>query len=166
MSSDQTSFDWDTVVNQIFEMIGADTAIIDRYGIILASRIKGFEKSRLISPLVWDLIMNRKKLASELNVDHVNSLVIESDIGNIVISVGDNIYLLSIVPTNVDLVQFMPSVTRFISTLDRGTDTFIDTNLQKLDFELEFNELLKENSTEKPENFPIFKHLIKTLSNR
>ena len=27
MSSDQTSFDWDTVVNQIFEMIGADTAI-------------------------------------------------------------------------------------------------------------------------------------------
>ena len=110
--------------------------------------------------------MNRKKVASELNVDHVNSLVIESDIGNIVISVGDHIYLLSIVPTNINFLNLCQVWIRFISTLDRGNDTSIDTNLQKLDFELEFNELLKENSTEKPENFPIFKHLIKTLSNR
>jgi hypothetical protein len=166
MSNEQeNAFDWEGVVNQIFEMISADTAIIDRYGIILASRIKGFEKGRLLSPLVWDLIQKRTKLARELVVQRVSSLVIETDQGNIVVSIGENIYLLSVVPANVDLSQYMPSLTRFISTLDRGSDTSFNINLQKLNFDQEFNELVHV-AGEKTDNFPIFKDLIKLMSQK
>ena len=147
--------DWDGVVNQIFDIIGTDTAILDTYGLILASRIKIFAKGKLISPLVWDLIQKRTKLAKELSVNKANSLVIETDQGNIVASFGENIYLLAIVPSNVDLAQFMPSLQRFLSTLNRSTDKSLGIVLQKLDLEQEYAELLKEkNSGEKQDDFP------------
>jgi len=159
--------DWDGVVNQIFDIIGTDTAILDTYGLILASRIKIFAKGKLISPLVWDLIQKRTKLAKELSVNKANSLVIETDQGNIVASFGENIYLLAIVPSNVDLAQFMPSLQRFLSTLNRSTDKSLGIVLQKLDLEQEYAELLKEkNSGEKQDDFPIFKSLIKHLSGK
>ena len=159
--------DWDGIVNQIFDMIGTDTAIVDTYGLILASRIKIFAKGKLLSPLVWDLIQKRIKLAKELGVNKASTLVIETDQGNIVASFGENIYLLAVVPSNVDLAQFMPSLQRFLSTLNRTTDKSLGIMLQKLDLDTEYAELLKEkNKEEKEDNFPIFKSLIKHLSGK
>lgn len=159
--------DWDGVVNQIFDMIGTDTAIVDTYGLILASRIKIFAKGKLISPLVWDLIQKRIKLAKELGVNKASTLVIETDQGNIVASFGENIYLLAIVPSNVDLSQFMPSLQRFLSTLNRTTDKSLGITLEKLDLDKEFGELLKEkNKGEREDDFPIFKSLIRHLSGK
>jgi predicted regulator of Ras-like GTPase activity (Roadblock/LC7/MglB family) len=165
-NNEDQGFDWDGVVNQVFDMIGTDTAIIDRYGLILASRIQGFEKGKLLSPLVWDLIRKRSQLSEELEVKQVSSLALETDKGNIIVSFGTNICLLSVVPVTVDLAQLMPSISRFISTLDKSTDTSLNVDIQKLDFEQEFNELLNSSNAEKTENFPIFKDLIKIMTQK
>jgi hypothetical protein len=100
-------------------------------------------------------------------VNKASTLVIETDQGNIVASFGENIYLLAVVPSNVDLAQFMPSLQRFLSTLNRTTDKSLGIMLQKLDLDTEYAELLKEkNKEEKEDNFPIFKSLIKHLSGK
>jgi hypothetical protein len=156
-------FDWDSVVNQIFEMIGTNTAIIGQYGLILASRIQGFEKQKLLSPLLWDVIHKRIQIAKELGVKEVHSLVLETDIGNINITFGEYIGLISIVPPNVDLSQLMPSLSRFLKTLDKTTDKSLGVNVEKLVLDAEYNEFPKEKDKER-ESFPIFKDLIKFLA--
>lgn len=164
-SEQSEAIDWDGVVQQIFEFIGSDTAIIDRYGIILASRVPGFEKTRLISPLVWQIIQQRKKLMSELGVESIDGMVLETEQGNFVFTFGHFIYLMTKVSSTVDLSQFMPSIKRFITALDKSSDktltlSFIDLNLDK-----EFSKLSHEDGVgAKNENMPIFKHLIKHLA--
>lgn len=161
----ELDMDWDVIVNQIFEMLGTEAAIINRYGIILSSKIKGFDKNRLISPVVWEMIQKQKVLTKELNVKKVGTIALETDMGNLVVSIGQNIYLLTLVPAGIDLAKYMPSLTGFIATLDKTRDTSLGVELVKLNLDEEYAELNKENSAEpRQDNFPIFKNLIRFLS--
>jgi predicted regulator of Ras-like GTPase activity (Roadblock/LC7/MglB family) len=159
----QESFDWDGVVNQIFEILGTNTAILGKYGLVLSSRIKEFETGRLISPMIWDLIQNRSHVSKELGVQSVSSLVLETDIGNIVITFGNNIYLVSINNPQVDLAQLLPHLNRFLSTLDKGTDTQLHLDIAKLDLMEEYQELNRDKSKYE-DKFAIFKELIKHMA--
>ncbi|MHA1511772.1 MAG: hypothetical protein ACTSRX_08635, partial [Promethearchaeota archaeon] len=58
-NNNDNEINWDGVVHQIFDMIGTDTAIINKYGIVLASKIPKLTPGRLISPVLWELILNR-----------------------------------------------------------------------------------------------------------
>jgi hypothetical protein len=161
----ELEIDWDTIVNQIFEMIGTEAAIINRYGIILSSRIKGFDKNRLISPIVWEMIQKQKVLTKELNVKKVGTIALETDVGNLVVSIGQNLYLLTLVPAGIDLAKYMPSLMGFIATLDKTRDTGLGVELVKLNLDDEYAELNKENSNEpRQDHFPIFKDLIRFIS--
>src|SRR6056297_1712537 len=96
-SEKEEKFEWNSVVEQINEKIGTDIAIVDKYGMILASRVKGFEKGRLISPIFWSLIENRRKLIEQLDVSEVESFIIETDEGYMVFVFGEHIYLMSVI---------------------------------------------------------------------
>jgi hypothetical protein len=153
-------------VEQIYGMIGTDTSIIDRYGIVLSSRIPRFQKGRLISPTIWSIIQKKKQLASELEIESIDGLVLESEQFNIVFTFGTWIYLLTQVPKSVDLSQYMPSINRIISTLDKSTDKTLTLQFQSLNFEEEYNQMKSAETEGAGNSMPIFKSLIKHMAKK
>ncbi len=159
--------DWESVVKQIHKMIGTNTAIINRYGIIIASKIKDLQIGKILSPRLWDFILQREKVVKELQIRSFNNLVLETEKVNIVITFAKFVYLMSYVEKKVDLSKFLPSISRISLTLDTNTNTNININFNKLDLTEEFNLLQKTSSDGiKDERLPIFKHLIKYLSKK
>ncbi len=165
----EEKIDWDSIVQQIFDMIGTETLIINKYGMVLGSRMKGMEKNKLISPTIWSLIKKREQLSKELGVKAVSSIVLETGENNLVITFGIYIYLMSRVPNTVDLSQYMPSVRRVISTLDRSSDKILTLEFKELLLKEEYIRLMFDKSNidgAARDSFPIFKHLIKQLSKK
>ena len=132
---------------------------------ILASRVKGFEKGRLISPLVWSVIENRKKLTEELGVDSVSSFIVETDQGYIVIVFGEYVYLMSKLDLKININDVLPSWKQLLKIFDKSTDKKVDIDFKKVDLEEEFKQLRHEDD-EKADGFPIFPKLIKHLSKK
>ena len=158
---------WDGVVQQIFDMIGTNTAIINKYGIVLASKIPKLTPGKLISPVLWDLILNREKLASELETQTISNLVLESDLENIIFTFGENVYFMSRIKKSVDLNQYLPSINRIILTLDKSSEKRIKPEFSHLNLQKEFDKLIEESETEmNKERLPIFKKLIRYMSKK
>ena len=155
---------WEGVVQQIYQWINAECAIIDKYGLILASRIPEFHKNQLISPIVWSTFKDRERLTMELGVKKVNTFVIETDIGNLIFSFGSFVHLITKVPLNVDLAEFMPNVRQFMKTLDKTQVPKIDIKIEQMHFEQEIANIVKNQEDKRPDNFPIFKSLIKSIA--
>ena len=166
-NNNDNEINWDGVVHQIFDMIGTDTAIINKYGIVLASKIPKLTPGRLISPVLWELILNREKLASELETQSISNLVLESDQENIIFTFGENVYFMSRIQKSVDLNQYLPSINRIILTLDKSSEKRIKPEFSHLNLQKEFDKLIEESETEmNKERLPIFKKLIRYMTKK
>lgn len=158
---------WDGVVKQIFDMIGTNTAIINKYGIVLASKIPKLTPGRLISPVLWELILNREKLIFELETQNISNLVLESDQENIIFTFGENVYFMSRVQKTVDLNQYLPSINRIILTLDKSSENRIKPEFSHLNLQKEYDKLIENSEAEtKKERLPIFKKLIRYMAKK
>ena len=158
---------WDGVVHQIFEMIGTDTAIINKYGIVLASKIPKLTPGRLISPVLWELILKREKLVSELETQNINNLVLESDQENIIFTFGKNVYFMSKVQKTVDLNQYLPSINRIILTLDKSSEKGIKPEFSHINLQKEYDKLIEESEIEmEKDRLPVFKKLIRYMAKK
>lgn len=159
--------DWEGVVHQIFDMIGTDTAIINKYGIVLASKIPKLTPGRLISPVLWELILNREKLALELETQNISNLVLESDQENIIFTFGKNVYFMSKVQKTVDLNQYLPSINRIILTLDKSSEKRVKADFSQLNLQKEYDKLIEESETEmEKDRLPVFKKLIRYMTKK
>ena len=158
---------WDGVVHQIFEMIGTDTAIINKYGIVLASKIPKLTPGKLISPVLWELILKREKLVSELETQNIHNLVLEADQENIIFTFGENVYFMSIVKKTFDLNQYLPSINRIILTLDKSSEKETKPEFSKIKLQKEYEKLIEESETEmERDRLPVFKKLIRYMSKK
>ncbi len=155
------------MVHQIFDMIGTDTAIINKYGIVLASKIPKLTPGRLISPVLWELILNREKLALELETQNISNLVLESDQENIIFTFGKNVYFMSKVQKTVDLNQYLPSINRIILTLDKSSEKRVKADFSQLNLQKEYDKLIEESETEmEKDRLPVFKKLIRYMTKK
>ena len=159
---------WDGVVHQIFDMIGTDTAIINKYGIVLASKIPKLTPGRLISPVLWELILKREKLALELETQNINNLILDSDQEYIVFTFGKNVYFMSKIQKTVDLNQYLPSISRIILSLDKSSEKEIKPEFSHLNLQKEYDKLIEESEAEmnKKDRIPIFKKLIRYMTKK
>jgi hypothetical protein len=158
---------WDGVVQQIFDMIGTDTAIINKYGIVLASKIPKLTPGRLISPVLWELILNREKLAIELETQNISNLVLESDKENTVFTFGENVYFMSLIQKDVDLNHYLPSISRIILTLDKSSEKEFKPDFSNLILQKEYDKLIEDSETEmNKERLPVFKKLIRYMTKK
>ena len=156
---------WDGVVHQIFEMIGTDTAIINKYGIVLASKIPKLTPGKLISPVLWELILKKEKLVSELETQNIHNLVLEADQENIIFTFGENVYFMSKVKKTFDLNQYLPSINRIILTLDKSSEKETKPEFSQLKLQKEYDKLIEESETEmEKERLPVFKKLMRYMS--
>ena len=162
--SDSTEIDWEEIVNQIYGMVGKNIAIIDRFGIILASKIPEYEPQTLIPPVIWDFILQRAKIREQLNVKAVQCLVVETDQYNLVFTFAKYIYILSQVEKSADLAQYMLSVDRIIKTLDKSKENPLWVNFNNIDLQAHFAQLQTEvNGYIHKERYPIFKQIVKYM---
>ena len=159
---------WDGVVQQIFDMIGTNTAIINKYGIVLASKIPKLTPGKLISPVLWELILKREKLAAELESQTINNLVLESDQENIIFTFGENVYFMSRIQKGVDLNQYLTSINRIILTLDKSSEKSIKLDFSHLNLQKDYDKLIKDSEAEmnKKNRLPIFKKLIRYMTKK
>ncbi len=159
--------DWDTIVQQIYDMIGTNTAIIDQYGIILASRIQKFQAKTLLSPVIWEFIMNRQKMCEELKINSLKSLVMETDEKNIVVTIADRLFLLSEIEKSVDLAQYMPSISRIMKSLEQTAIDKFNLMLKSFDIDAECSKLQTHVKDQVGnDHYPIFKHIIRYMSKK
>lgn len=168
-TTDTDEFDWDSIIHQIHDMIGTNTALFSKYGLILASNISHFKKGTLISPTILDFIERKNNLIHDLKVEKINCLVLEGDKTNIVFTFGQEFNLMSNVPKNVNLAQYMPSISNFLTTLHKShlSKDEDQSGFELLSLEQEFKEIQDSTSLEvEKDRFPIFKHLIQYLTKK
>jgi len=166
-NNNDNEINWDGVVHQIFDMIGTDTAIINKYGIVLASKIPKLTPGKLISPVLWELILNREKLASELETQSISNLVLESDQENIIFTFGENVYFMSRIQKSVDLNQYLPSINRIILTLDKSSEKGFNSEFSHINLQKEYDKLIEESEIEmEKERLPVFKKLIRYMAKK
>ncbi|MHA1719211.1 MAG: hypothetical protein ACTSWX_16220 [Promethearchaeota archaeon] len=158
---------WDGVVQQIFDMIGTNTAIINKYGIVLASRIPRLTPKKLISPILWEFIIKRENLANELEIQNISNIILESEQENTIITFGENVYFMSKIPVSVDLSHYLPSINRIISTLDKSSELPLKIDFIQLNVEKDYNKLIEDSEEEmKKDRLPIFKKLIRYMAKK
>jgi len=167
-SNNEADLDWDSVVAQIYDVIGSNTAIFNKYGLILASRIPQFKKGSLLSPTILGFIERKPTLMKELQVSSIGCMVLEGDKDNIVFTFGSDFNLMSNISKTVDLAKFMPSISSFLRTLHKTSQSQQNhVPMELLSLEDEFIEIQESTKVEVAKNrFPIFKHLIKHLSKK
>lgn len=160
-------FDWDGIVSQIYDVIGSNTAIFSKYGLILASRIPQFKKGSLISPTILEFLERKPKLTKELQISDIGCMALEGDSSNVVFTFGQDFNLISIIPKTVDLAKYMPSISNFLKTLHKSKGPEEEMSLELLSLKDEFKEIQESTQSEvSKDRFPVFKHLIKQLSKK
>jgi predicted regulator of Ras-like GTPase activity (Roadblock/LC7/MglB family) len=163
-SDSEEEINWDEIVDQIFGMVGKKVAIIDQYGIILASKIPEYRPQTLVAPVIWDFMLQRDMIRDQLNVKEVQSLVVETDQYNLVFTFANYIYLLSQVEKSADLAQFMLTVDRIIKTLDKSKESPLWVDFEKIHLTDHFTQLqthVEDNIHN--ERYPIFKQIVKYM---
>jgi hypothetical protein len=108
----------DEIGKQLKESLGTDIAIIDKFGFVLYSSIRGYEKDTLISNNVLNFINERDSLSKELKSDSINSITISAENQLFVFSLGKKLILLCILKGYTGLEKLLPSIRKLLSILD------------------------------------------------
>ncbi|MFX1258457.1 MAG: hypothetical protein ACFFAN_11395 [Promethearchaeota archaeon] len=164
-----TQINYDKIVKQLKLELKTDSAIANRYGIVLASSIKNlnFNKGNVIPQKILELIMNRNEIARELDLNQINSFALEAQDYNYLFTFSEKLILISKVGLNLNLAQFMPSIRVFTQKL---SNTFKEQEEVKefsiFDFSKEISKIestLNQEDDSK-EKYSIIKELIKYIS--
>jgi len=166
-TAQQTQQKWDEIVGQIQSILGTESALIDKYGVILASKIPGIAPGSLFSPPVWEIFQSREKLEKGLGSTPIHTAVFGTEMINYVLAYGDRLFLMTLVPHTVDLSKFLPSIKSLLNSIEKSTAKKAPEQWVPLSLDDEFGKLLHEGEgIITQEKFPIFKHLIKYIAQK
>ena len=123
------SINFDNIGKELKATLNTDVAIVDKYGFILSSSIKGFKKDTVLSTTLLDFINARSRVALELNSKEINSLVLTISGTNFVFTYGDQLFIMAKIPEQVNLSEFLPNITRVLEMIDKKSSSVeIKTN--------------------------------------
>ncbi len=161
-----TQINYAEIITQLKSDLNAECAIANKYGIILGSKIKEFSEGKIIPQRLLSLISNSKEIASELNLDKINSFALEAQKHHYLFSFTKKLILISKLELDVNLAKFMPSISLFLKKL---SDSSRDEEIKEFsifDFEKELariGDTLKQEEIKK-EKYSIIKDLVKYIS--
>ena len=161
------SINFEDIGKQIKESLNTDVAIIDKYGFILSSSIKEFKKDSVLSTTLLDFINARSRVALELNSKEINSLVLTISGTNFVFTYGDQVFIMTKIPDHVNLSEFLPSINRLISMLDKNSSTFEVKDFKEFDISEELTKIEKvidEETNRNEGKYAIFTDIIKHIN--
>lgn len=158
---------YEDIISQLKSDLNAESAIANKYGIILGSVIKEFAKGKIIPQAILTLISNSKEIANELNLKKINSFALEAQKYNYLFTFSEELILISKLDLNVNLAKFMPSISVFLKKL---SESITEEDIKKFsifDFSKEISkieETLKREKVRK-DKYSIIKDLVKYISN-
>lgn len=161
------SVDIEDIGKQLKATLNTDVAIIDKYGFILSSSINEFKKGSVLSTTLLDFINARSQVALELNSKEINSLVLTISGTNFVFTYGEQIFIMTKIPDHVNLSEFLPSIKRFISILDKNTSTSQINEFKEFDITEELTKIANDIEAETTRNegkYAIFTDIIKHIN--
>jgi len=161
------SIDIEEIGNQLKTSLNTDVAIIDKYGFILSSSIKGFKKGSVISTTLLDFINARSRVALELNSKEINSLVLTISGTNFVFTYGEQLFIMTKIPDHVNLSEFLPSLNRFLIMLDKNSSNLEIKSFKEFDIADELIKIEKDINDETERNegkYAIFTDIIKHIN--
>jgi hypothetical protein len=161
-----TLLNYEEIISQLKSDLKAVCAIANKYGIILGSAIKEFAKGKVIPDAILSLISNSKEIASELNLQNINSFALEAQEYNYLFTFSKELILISKLDLNVNLAKFMPSISVFLKKL---SESISDEEIKKFslfDFSKEISKINQSLDEEKPRKnkYSIIKDLVKYIS--
>lgn len=159
---------YDVIVSQLKKELNTDCAISNKYGIVFASNIKEFAKGKIIPQKILELILTRKSIAEELNLNKINSFALEAQEYNYLFTFGKELILISRVNLNINLAKLMPNLRVFIKKLSKGYIEQEDVIKQFSLFNFSKDIVKIESSLSQEvvnnEKYSIIKELIKYIS--
>ena len=157
---------YDEIISQLKSDLNAECAIANKYGIILGSLIKEFGKGKVIPQAILSLISNSKEIASELNLNKINSFALESQEYNYLFTFGEELILISKLDLNVNLAKFMPSISVFLKKLSISIKEEEIKEFSLFNFAKEVSKIEETVEKEKvrKDKYSIIKDLVKHIS--
>jgi hypothetical protein len=157
---------YDKIISQLKSELNSECAIANRYGIILASKIKEFFQGKIIPHKIISLISNSRAIADELNLKKINSFALEAQENNYLFTFSDELILISKLDLEVNLAKFMPSISVFLKKLSESSKEEEIKEFSTFDFKKEINkiqETLKKGKINE-KKYSIIKDLVKYVS--
>lgn len=163
------AFNPKNIVNQIKETLGVNVAVIDKYGFILNSSIKGFKEGSVLSPTLLKFFNERAIITRDLNTKDVSSVVMAISDVNLVFTFGKKFILMCEVDKNVDLSKVLPSIGKILSLVDEGSEEYqqeplIDVTIEKNITVI--NESIKNSGSARETKYKIFQDIIRQINDR
>ncbi|MCP4764502.1 MAG: hypothetical protein GY870_22190 [archaeon] len=155
------------IAHTLKESLETDFCIIDKYGFILSSTLKGFKVGEVISPTLFDFIKRRGSVSKELNTKEISSMLFSISKENFVLTFGDNLILMSKVPKKVDLDEYLPSIKKILGMLDKGANEFKRDDFVHFDVSKEIKDIesnLGPDGTNRKGKYKIFAEIIKKMN--
>jgi len=158
---------YEEIISQLKSDLNTESAIANKYGIILGSAIKEFAKGKVIPQAILSLISNSKEIANELNLKDINSFALEAQKYNYLFTFSEELILISKLDLNVNLAKFMPSISVFLKKLSESISEEDIKKFSIFDFSKEIakiEEILEREKVRK-DKYSIIKDLVKYISN-
>ncbi|MFW9949146.1 MAG: hypothetical protein ACFFKA_03345 [Candidatus Thorarchaeota archaeon] len=157
---------YDDIISQLKSELNSECAIANKYGIVLASKIKEFSKGKIIPHKIISLIANSKDIAEELKLQKINSFALEAQDYNYLFSFSDELILISKLNLDMNLAKYMPSITVFLKKLSESSQEKEIREFSVFDFSKDIQKIeegiKKEKSKDK--KYSIIKELVKHVS--
>ncbi len=158
---------YEDIISQLKSDLNAESAIANKYGIILGSAIKEFAKGKVIPQAILTLISNSKEIANELSLKKINSFALEAQKYNYLFTFSEELILISKLDLNVNLAKFMPSISVFLKKLSESITEEDIKKFSVFDFSKEISKIEETLEREKvrKDKYSIIKDLVKHISN-
>jgi hypothetical protein len=157
---------FDVIVSQLKEKLGIESAIINKFGIVLESLLKPFPKDSLIPPKILQMIQDKREIGTAFDVDKVRSFVIETKDFYYLLTLSKEIVLLSKLGLDKDLAKFIPNISQFLDNFIQKAQKLEKTEFDNFTFSKEIEEIEASIDEEKTyeEKYSILKDLVKYMS--
>ncbi len=157
---------YDEIISQLKSELNSECAIASRYGIILASNIKEFNKGKVIPHKILSLISNSKGIAEELHLNKINSFALEAQEYNYLFTFSEELILISKLNLNMNLAKYMPSISVFLKKLNEKYKEQEITAFSVFDFKKEIKKIEDTYKEKKgsDKKYSIIKDLVKFIA--
>lgn len=161
-----SEIDYEVIIKKLKDELETESAIANKYGVVLASILKEFSKGKIIPQKILELIASSKDIASELKLKRINSFVLEAMDYNYLFTFSEELILISRLDLSVNLAKFMPSISVFLKNLSKGSKGQIVPEFSEFDFSKEIAKMKETINQEKyfENKYKIIKDLVKFIS--
>lgn len=160
--------EFEDIIKEITKKLNTPCCLTNKYGIILASTIKEFPKSKIIPPKILKLMANRQKIAESLNLEKIESFIIETKEFFYVFSFNKELILISKLKLDIDLTKFTKNISTFLESLIKKIHQLEEPVVSRFDFSEEIKQMENSlNKTNKNEGkYSIIKELVRFISEK